>query len=204
RLHGEPPAEHRIEHRRVARLGGQEDDEVLARDHPVEALLAPSERLEQLDVALRLRGGLEAEIRGQDVAARREPGERAVVATVEEGEAGVDLGAVGRLVDARGARRGTRADLAGETRREIGRGMEAPGAGAQLEEAPKDGQRALRGREAREGAEVRRVVGSEPLGGPEAREAGAHAELQEPDAREAAALAVVGRLQLTDLARFEE
>ena len=82
--------------------------------------------------------------------------------------------------------------------------MEAPGAGAQLEEAPEDGQRALRGREAREGAEVRRVVGSEPLGGPEAREAGAHAELQEPDPREAAALAVVGRLQLTDLARFEE
>ena len=57
---------------------------------------------------------------------------------------------------------------------------------------------------AAKGTEVGGAIGREPLGHPEARVRAPHAELQEPDPREMFPLAIVGRLQLADLARLEQ
>jgi hypothetical protein len=182
----------------------QQDDEVLPRDHPRERLLPPPDLGERLEVALGARGRLEAEVGRERIAPLGHALEWRVGAGVEEGEQLVDARAIRRLVDAGGARRRARADLAREARRHLGRRGEASGAGAEPEEPREDVLCPLGALPTAERADVYRAVRREPLGDPEPGERAPHTDLQEADPRQMLPLPVEGRAELADLPRFEQ
>src|SRR5581483_5590981 len=133
-LEREPPAEDRVEERRIPGDGREEDDEVLPREHPRERALPRAERLQKLEVALHPRSRLEPLPRREPITAGDERGERRLVLAGEEGDERVDLRAIRRGVDARRARRGAGPHLPREARRRGGRRRERAGTGPEPEE----------------------------------------------------------------------